>query len=85
MYLSAHVSAVLCPVADLEIWKGGFTAEGSEQRREVLICLPREARKNVFTVIFQLPGWAPSCFALHCHCSLADSGFRAIRDRLHDS
>ena len=26
-----------------------------------------------FTVIFQLPGWglvAPSCFALHCHCSL---------------
>ena len=30
-------------------------------------------RKKFFAVIFQLPGWAvvaPSCFALHCHCSL---------------
>ena len=29
--------------------------------------------KFFFRVIFQLPGWAlvaPSCFALHCHCSL---------------
>ena len=29
--------------------------------------------KKFFRVIFQLPGWAlvaPSCFALHCHCSL---------------
>ena len=29
--------------------------------------------KIFFRVIFQLPGWAlvaPSCFALHCHCSL---------------
>ena len=51
----------------------GFTAEGGEQRCEVPICLPRKARKNIFTVIFQLPGWAvvaPLCFALHCHCSL---------------
>ena len=32
-------------VADLEIRKGGFSGECSEQRREVLICYPREARK----------------------------------------
>ena len=39
----------------------------------MLIRLPREARKIFFAVIFQLPGWAiiaPSCFALHYHCSL---------------
>ena len=51
----------------------GFTAEGSEERREVPICHPRKVRKMFFTIIFQLPGWAvvaPSCFALHCHCSL---------------
>ena len=60
-------------VADLEIWKGGFSGECSGQRHEVPICLPREAWKKIFTVIFQLPGWAvvaPSCFALHCHYSL---------------
>ena len=60
-------------VADLEILKGVFSGECSEQRCEVLICHPRKARKNFFAVIFQLPGWAivaPSCFALHCHCSL---------------
>ena len=75
-------------LAELEIWKGGFTAEGSEQRREAPICLPHEVLEKIFTVIFQLPGWAvvaPSYFALHCHYSLPDSGFRAIRDRLHDS
>ena len=74
-------------MADLEIWKGEFTAEGSEQRRKVLICFLREAQKKIFMVIFPLPGWAvvaPSCFALHCHCH-AISGFRAIRDHLHDS
>ena len=48
-------SSDLYTVADIEIWKGGFSGECSEQRREVVICLLREARKNVFTVIFQLP------------------------------
>ena len=49
--------------------EGGFSGECSEQRREVLICLPREAWKKCFAVIFQLPGWAvvaPLCFTLHC-------------------
>ena len=77
------IDGVNMAVADLEIWKGGFSGECSEQRHEVLISLPRKARKIFFAVTFQLPGWAvvaPSCFALPLL-----SGFRAIRDRLHDS
>ena len=54
--------------------KGGSLAgEGGEQRCEEPICLPRKAQKIFFMVSFHLPGWvvvAPSCFALHCHCSL---------------
>ena len=38
-------------VADLEIRKGGFSGECSEQRREVLICHPREARKFLFFLL----------------------------------
>ena len=35
----------LSSVADLEIWKGGFTAEGSEQRRKAPICVPCSREK----------------------------------------
>ena len=72
-------------MADLEIWKGVFSGECSEQRREVLICLPREAQKKNFPINFSV-AWmgCRSTFVLYTALPLL-SGFRAIRDRLHDS
>ena len=76
MYVEYFMVAMA--VADLEIWKGGSVVnvvERGVKGRSVV-------RGNFFRGLFQLPGWAvvaPSCFALHCHCSLVSV------QRLHDS
>ena len=63
--------------------KRGFrsAAEGSEQSCVVLIS-PREVRKKIFTVVFQLPGWVLVAPSPLCTALPLVSGFPAIRDRV---
>ena len=65
-------------VADLEIRKGGFSGECSEQRREVVICNPREARQIFCRGHFSI-AWmgCRSTFVL-CTALPLLSGFRAM-------
>ena len=56
----------------VSVSKSCFSMSPCVEARSADLSSARSA-KIFFRVIFQLPGWAlvaPSCFALHCHCSL---------------
>ena len=64
-------------VADLEILKGVFSGECSEQRCEVLICHPRKARKKNFRGHFSIAWMGYRNTFVLCTALPLLSGFRA--------